>query len=313
MSAVDIRRLDLTLLLVFAELMRHRKLTTVAERLGLTQSSISHSLRRLREAFGDELFLRRANGVDPTSRAQELEPIIREVIELTRKALDRTRRFDPPTASGIVRISMPDHHCAVLSPPLLDAFLRKTPNLQISVRALVRRAALEALAANEIDVALGHLWRLPEGMRAQILFEDGHRVVARKGHPLLRRPLDLERYLAAEHVLVSLDGDLRGVVDRALAQKKLKRKLAAAVPYFLPALAIAARTDLIATVPRRYAEAFAADFQLRLMPPPIAIPSHRVSAVWHERNDKSGLIKWVVEELVALTRPFAEAKRDASS
>ncbi len=306
MSVVDIRRLDMTLLLVFQELMRHRKLTVVAERLGLTQSSISHALRRLREILGDELFLRRANGVEPTSRALELDPTIRDIIELTRKALDRNAALDPAMAAGVIRISMPDHHAAVLVPPLLREMQRETPRLQLVVRPLVRRQALDALLANEIDLALGHLWKLPEGMQARLLFADGYRVAARKGHKLLRGGLSLERYLAAEHVLVSLAGDLQGVVDRALARRHLKRRLVAAVPYFLPALAMVSRTDLLATVPRRYAEAFAGEFDLRLAPVPLALSAYSVSAVWHERNARNRLLAWVVEAIAEVTAPFSE-------
>jgi DNA-binding transcriptional LysR family regulator len=301
MDAVDIRRLDMTLLLVFGELMRERKLTKVAEKLGLTQSTISHSLRRLRDAFGDELFLRRANGVEPTSRAHELEPLIRQVIELTRKALDRTTAFTPGTASGVLRISMPDHHCALMTGPLLKIFRLQAPGLKMSVTPQVRRQALDALAGNEIDLALGFLWRVQEGMHARLLFEDTHAVIARIDHPTIRGAIDLDGFLAADHMLVSLGGDLEGIADRALERRGLKRRLAGAVPYFLPALATVARSDLIATVPRRHAMAFAEDFRLQILDPPIKLNPHRVSAVWHERNATSPLIAWVVEQLVAVT------------
>jgi DNA-binding transcriptional LysR family regulator len=301
MGTVDIRRLDMTLLLVFGELMRERKLTRVAEKLGLTQSTISHSLRRLRDAFGDDLFLRRANGVEPTSRAHELEPTIREIIELARKALDRTVEFTPGTASGVVRISMPDHHCALMTGPLLDIFRRQAPGLKMSIRPQVRRQALDALAANETDLALGYLWRVQEGMRARLLFEDTHVVVARMDHPVIHGTIDLDGFLAADHVLVSLGGDLEGIADRALARRGLKRRLAGAIPYFLPALATVARTDLIATLPRRHAEAFATSFRLQVLAPPIELNPYRVSAVWHERNATNQLIAWVVEQLVGIT------------
>jgi DNA-binding transcriptional LysR family regulator len=301
MDAIDIRRLDMTLLLVFGELMRERKLTKVAEKLGLTQSTISHSLRRLRNAFGDELFLRRANGVEPTSRAHELEPLIRQVIELTRKALDRTTEFVPGTASGVVRISMADHHCALLTGPLLEKLRCQAPDLRISIRPQVRRQALDALAANDIDLALGFLWRVQEAMRARLLFEDTHVVIARKDHPRIRGIIDLDGFLAADHILVSLGGDLEGIVDRALARRGLRRRLTSAMPYFLPALATVSRTDLIATVPRRHARAFAEDFRLQVLDPPIELNPYRVSAVWHERNASSPLIAWVVEQLVHVT------------
>ena len=179
MNEIDIRRLDMTLLLVFSELMRHRKLTIVAHRLGLTQSTISHALRRLRDIFGDELFLRHAGGVEPTARARELETVVRDILEFTRKALDRQTAFAPGTASGVVRIAMPDLHCALMTPPVLDLFRHEAPGLQLSVRPLIRQQALDALAANETDLAIGHFMIGQEGFLSKILFEDHHVVIAR--------------------------------------------------------------------------------------------------------------------------------------
>jgi DNA-binding transcriptional LysR family regulator len=302
MDPVDIRRIDMTLLLVFQELMRHRKLTVVAERLGLTQSTISHSLRRLRDLFGDELFLRRAAGVEPTSRANELEPVIRDIIELARKALDRNEPFAPGRASGVVRIAMPDLHAALLTPQLIALFKRDAPGLQLSVRPLIRQQALDALAANDIDLALGHFLKCQEGLSARILFEDDYVVVARHDHPTIRGAAELDAYVNSDHVLVTLGGDLAGIVDRALARKGLKRRIVAGLPYFMPVLAIVSRTDVIATMPRRHAAAYAADFGLQTLEPPVALRRDRVDVVWHARNAKSGLIQWAVDALVAMTQ-----------
>jgi DNA-binding transcriptional LysR family regulator len=297
MNTIDIRKLDMTLLLVFQEVMRHRKLTAVAERLGLTQSSISHSLRRLRDVFGDELFLRRSNGVEPTARARELEPVVRGVIETLRGAIRIDEPFAPESVRGVVRISMVDHYCALVGAPLLRAIRQSAPNLQLSIRPLVRRAALGALAANDIDLALGLFWKLPKGLRGQKLFEETHRVVARKGHPLIRQKLDLKTFLAAEHLLVSFGGDLEGVVDQALAKLGKQRKLVAAMPFFLPAIATVAKTDLITTVPSRHALAFAETFRLNVYAPPIQIPRYMTGIVWHERNDGNALIRWTIGQL----------------
>jgi DNA-binding transcriptional LysR family regulator len=307
MNEIDIRRLDMTLLLAFAELMRHRKLTVVAERLGLTQSTISHALRRLRDIFDDELFLRHAGGVEPTARAQELEPFVRDILELARKALDRNKAFEAACASGVVRIAMPDHHCALMTRPLIDLFTREAPGLQVSIRPLVRQQALDALAGNEIDLALGHFLKCQEGLSARLLFEDDHVVIARKDHPVIRRKLDLTTFLRVDHMLVTLDGALEGIVDRALVRRGQTRRLVAGVPYFMPALAMVSRTDVIATIPRRHAEAFAADFGLRIFAPPLELPSYRVAVVWHARNAKSGLVQWVVEALAGATGPTRPA------
>ena len=230
MADIDIRRIDMTLLLVFLAVMRRRKLTAAAEELGLTQSTISHALARLRQAFADDLFLRRTYGVEPTNRSLELEPQIRQIVEMLQVALDGGGPFSSVEASGIIRISMPDHYCALMSAPLLRVISMEAPQLQISIRPLVRRAAIEALSSNDVDIALGYFWNLPGSFREKSLFKDDHRVVARIGHPLIGDELDLETYLRVEHALVSLGGDLEGVVDKALAKLGRKRRLVAGLP-----------------------------------------------------------------------------------
>lgn len=297
MNTIDIRKLDMTLLLVFQEVMRHRKLTTVAERLGLTQSSISHSLRRLRDVFGDELFLRRHNGVEPTARARALEPVVRQVIEALRGAIKTDQPFAPENVRGVIRISMADHYCALIGAPLVRGISESAPNLQLSIRPLVRRAALGALGANDIDLALGRFMKLPKGIRGQKLFDETHRLVVRKGHPVIGRTVDMKRFLAVEHILVSLGGDLEGVVDQALAKIGKQRKLVAAMPFFLPAIATVARTDLVTTIPSRHAKVFADTFRLNVLRPPLAIPGYTAAVVWHERNDNNALIRWMIAKV----------------
>lgn len=293
---IELRRLDMTLLLVFDGLLRERKATAVAERLGVTQSSVSHALKRLRDIFGDELFLRRPNGVEPTAQALALAPTIAQILELTRHALGGVAGFDPATAEGTLRIGGLDYHCALLAAPLLARLRQEAPGLTVSFRPAARRDALRALAADELDMALGYFWSLPEEYGAEALFEEGYTVVGRAGHPALRR-LTLERYLQAEHLIVSLEGDLHGVADRALAAQGLSRRVVAAVPFFLPALAAVAGSDMLATLPERLVRSQAARFGLRRARPPIALRSFRVSAVWHRRQARSGRREWLLGQV----------------
>jgi DNA-binding transcriptional LysR family regulator len=293
---IDIRRLDMTLLLVFEGLLRERKATVVAERLGVTQSSVSHALKRLRDAFGDELFLRRPNGVEPTAHALALAPTVSAILELTRQALGGQAAFDPLAAEGTVRIGALDYHCALLAAPLLKRLRQEAPGLTVSFRPAARREALRALAADELDLALGYFWSLPEEYGQEVLFEEGYAVVGRAGHPALRR-LTLPRYLAAEHLIVSLDGELRGVVDRALATLGESRRLVAAVPFFLPALAAVAESDMLATLPERLVRSQAGRFALRRAKPPVALRSFTVGAVWHRRQARSGLREWLLARI----------------
>jgi len=193
---------------------------------------------------------------------------------------------------------MPDHHCALISAPLLDDLRSSAPGLQVLIRPLVRGAALDALLGNDIDLGFGFFWRVPEGLESKVLFTDGHLVISRKGHPILRgRKLTLDNYIKPGHILVSLDGDLEGIVDRALARHKATRTVVAGIPYFLPAIATVATSDLISTVPARHAVAFSKRFDLNVHEAPVELPPYRGVVVWHKRHANNQLIHWFITRL----------------
>ena len=161
----------------------------------------------------------------------------------------------------------------------------------------MRQAALQALEASEVDLALGFFWKIEDRFLSRVLYEDDYAVVARDGHRGIRKRLTLEAYLNACHIVVSFDGSVSGIVDRVLARDGHSRKLVAAVPFFTTALATVARSDLIATVPRRLAETLAPLFGVQILEPPIMIRPYRVLVVWHERHDKSALHSWIIAEI----------------
>jgi DNA-binding transcriptional LysR family regulator len=293
----ELRRLDMGLLLVFAETMRHRKLTRVAEQLGQTQSSISHALGRLRDIFGDPLFVRRPNGVEPTERAIALEPRIADILDLTRSALSKATTFDPASASDTVRIAAQDYHCALFAAPLAAACAARAPGLRMSFRPLARTAASAVMAAAEVDLVIGFNPRADARFMVQLLVEQGYAVVARHGHPRVATDLTLPAYLRERHLLVSYRGDARGIVDTLLAQRGLSREVVMTLPYYLPALAAVAGSDLIATVPQRLAEAHGTQFGLQVIEPPLTIRRFAISVVRHRRHATSTLLDWVVEKM----------------
>lgn len=300
MSDIDIRRLDFSLLLVFLELVHHRKSTRVAERLGLTQSSISHALGRLRAIFGDELFVRRQTGLEPTARALELEPEIRAIVEMARQAVSGDAKFDPASAEGTVRVGAFDYDCALFAPALVARMRELAPGLTVSFRPFVRRPALDALASGDLDLALGYFWGAAPGITIEPLFEETYTVITRLGHRLGKLPsLSLEAFTAAEHVLVSYDGDSSGIVDKSLQRLGRSRQVVATVPFFFPALALVSTTDVIATVPRRLALGYAEAFGLRSFEPPLPIRPFQVSLAIHRRRSGSASIAWLASQLRA--------------
>lgn len=312
MKNVDLRRLDMGLLLVFAETMRLRRLTAVAGRLGQTQSAISHALARLRDLTGDPLFLRRPYGVEPTARALALEPAVTAILDLAREALGGPSPFDPKTALGEVRIAAQDYHCALFAAPLIARCEAEAPGLRLSFLPLVRRQALDALEAGEVQLAIGFIRWPGERILATALFDQDYAVVARTGHPRLAGLTDLDAYAAERHLLVSQTGDRRGVVDDVLAEAGKSREVAAALPYYLAVLATVATTDLIATVPRRLAERYAETFRLAAIEPPVAVRRFTLSLFRHRRDAANQMLDWIADALAKAGRCDTSARSRAS-
>jgi DNA-binding transcriptional LysR family regulator len=296
---IALRRLDLTVLLVFLGLMRHRKAVDVAAHMGLTQSAISHSIKRLRDIFDDPLFLRRPAGMEPTAVAIALEPKIRRAVETLSEALTTETQFDPTAEAGVIQIGAYDNEMATLVPGLLQRARAAAPGLRFAIRSLGRQAALAALEAGELDLALGFIWDLPDRFQADPIHEEGYAVVMRADHPLTGANWGLEAFCAADHLVVSPAGDLTGVVDQALERIGRARRVAASVPLFFPALATVASSDMIATLPGRLVAAHAARFGLVIRQPPLTIRPFTVAAIRHQRNAKSAKHDWLLAMLTA--------------
>lgn len=294
---IELRRLDLTVLLVFVNLMRLRKASDVADHMGLTQSSISHSIKRLRDAFGDPLFLRTPKGMEPTAVALGLEPKIRSVVETLSQAISVPVAFDPASSTEVIRIGAYDNEMTTLVPELLRIVRHHAPGMRVSILPLGRRPALDALDQGDIDLALGFAWNVPGSISKTELYEESYSVVMRAGHPLSAGKITLKTYLSAEHLIVSPRGDLFGIVDEELAKLGRDRHVAMSVPQFLPALAIVATTDLIATLPARLARSQSTRYGLAVFEPPLKIRTFTVSALVHERNANSPMHRWVIAAL----------------
>jgi DNA-binding transcriptional LysR family regulator len=302
MSDIDklkLRRLDLSMLMIFVGLMRHRKATVVAENMGLTQSTISHALRRLRETLEDELFLRRPQGLEPTAFAIAIEPAVRQAIAALESALAGPAPFDPQSAQTTFRLATSDLELATFVPALIEQLRRTAPQTRLLARALTRKDAKRALEEGEIDAALGYFWSPEDAFILTTLKKENYRLVARAGHPIFKARNRLAAYCAADHVIVSFAGDFRGIVDRALAERNLARRVAVSVPFFFPALASLSGTELVATLPSSLVVPFAEPFGLSHAEPPLAVRSFDIGLLIHTRNARNTALVWLRDQLVA--------------
>jgi DNA-binding transcriptional LysR family regulator len=297
---VQFRRLDIGLLLVFEEVLRTGKLTSASQKLGLTQSAISHALSRLRDIFGDPLFLRRSQALVPTQRALALHEPIAQALGALRSAVIEAREFSPARIDRLFQIVAFDASIASLAPRLLARLAREAPKATLAVRSLSDAEARKAVREGRADLALGVFDSPEPGLAAISLGSERFAIVARKDHPLFLEGLTLETWLATDHIIVSAAGDLAGAIDPMLAARGLSRRTRAALPQFLAAFATVAAGDTTAAVPASLANAYAGPFGLAVYPPPIDLPTFELVILRRGLDAPDPALDWLVQLMVAL-------------
>jgi DNA-binding transcriptional LysR family regulator len=258
----QIRRLDGGLLLVFRELLRTRRASTVAERLGLSPSAISHALSRLRDLFGDQLFVRRPHGFEPTKRAVELGPKIEALIELTAQAISPDGGFDPARSKRRFNIGAPEFVTALIGATLINRLRDIAPSVTFTVTHVAEEDAFKVLRQGDVDLAVGRFGAPRPGYVTERLFEDRYCIVARQGHSRAKPGLSYRDWRDIGHVFAGSASETAS--DKA--EGEVVRL--ASVPHWLTVLVLTASTDAIATVPRRLAERHAGKLGLQVLDPP---------------------------------------------
>jgi len=229
MTEIDIRRIDIPLLLILRELARERRTTVVANHFRLSQSAVSHALGRLRDVLKDPLFVRRSNGLEPTARCLEYLPKVERLIGLAHELVEGNAAFDPAKTTRAFTLAGHDMILARIMTPLIARVRGEAPRARIGFRAAAGAKALEHLERREVDIAFGTFGKLPNSLIAERLIKESFKVIARKNHPALRRRLDLKRYLALDHLLVSFEAGYVGRIDHALRQQGLSRNVVASL------------------------------------------------------------------------------------
>jgi len=298
---------DLNLLRVLDVLLRTRGVTRAAAELGLTQSGVSRALRRLRDHFGDPLLVRRGRQMVPTAVALELAAPVGRLLADAELLFVSGRGFDPATAQWTVRIGSPDYSEHILLPGLLERVMQTAPG--VDVHMVHTRVDPEPLLQGRVDFMLGVSGVLDgPDLVATHLFDDTLCCVVRADHPVVRTGLDLDRYLALDHILIAPGGRPGGPVDTALARLGRPRRVRAQVSGFTSPLPLLARTDSIVTMLRRFAEPLAAPWGLALLPPPIELPGFSMSSYWPAHRRTEPAHRWfrgVLEQTAAGLRALS--------
>lgn len=303
MSQINLAGIDLNLLVVFDALVAEGHATRAAERVGLTQSAVSHALNRLRALFGDPLFVRSPRGMTPTPAALEAAPAIRSILQQVEGVLSRERSFDPATSTRRFTIGLSDYAAFVLLPELAARIERDAPRTSLIVRNTSHGTGLGMIEDGTVELVAGNFPDPPAHMREQLLYEEAFICAGRVDHPALGATLDLDTYVSLRHLQVSTRGDPFGVVDQVLRARSVRRTVAVTVGHFLMAPLMVAASNLVATEPRRLFTPLAGRPPLALIAPPIEIPPFRVVQTWHARHDADpghGWLRRLVAEVGAL-------------
>ncbi|VVE12245.1 LysR family transcriptional regulator [Pandoraea aquatica] len=302
---MDLHAVDLNLLVVFQHLYNARRVSRVAEALGVTQPAVSNSLARLRKLFNDELFIRTSRGMLPTPMATELAEPVAAALDALHGVFNRQLAFDPATSQRAFQIAMTDIGEVHFLPKLMHALGERAPGITIST---VRNTAVnlrEEMAAGQVDLAVGHLPDLSAEFFQRRLFRQKYVCMFRPGHPLDRvttsarskktpmARMTREDFERAEQVMVVAAGTGHGQVDEFMARAHVQRNIRLRVPHFVALADILHATDLIATVTEKFAQRSAQHFGLRYVDHPLDIPDVQINLFWHARYHREPASQWM--------------------
>lgn len=300
-DAMELKDVDLNLLVVFHRLLAERSVSKVAETLGLSQPAVSNALARLRRLMNDELFVRTPRGMEPTPFAQAMAATVAQALDLLHGAVNRQSAFDPATVRRAFTIGMTDIGEIYFLPRLMGELARLAPGIAVST---VRNAAInlkDEMEAGHVDLALGLLPQLKAGFFRRRLFTQRYVCMFRKGHAFERMPMTLADFSAADHVVVVSAGTGHGKVDELLLRSGVRRGVRLTVPHFVAVGHILQQTDMVATVPERLAQALAEPFGLAFVPHPAPLPDIAIHVFWHARHRKDPANEWLRGLIVRLS------------
>lgn len=303
------RNLDLNLLKVFDAIIRERNVLRASEAISLSPSAVSHALGRLRVLLKDELFVRTVAGMEPTVRALEMAPLVRDALVTIERAVG-PREFDPGLTDRQFCIAATDHMTAVILPNLLRAMSNLAPHASVTVLPASRIDLTAQIDVGRVDIALGSFSSIPHRLREQVLFEERDMMVVDINHPLAGTEIGLEDLSNLPLLVVSTSGSEDGLLsERGLTRRTEmfdRKALTAAFnsigkrpefkivqPHFLAVPSLLTGSEIAAIVPVTLAKLFRQSGSAYPSELPWKSPPRAVQMVWHERHTHDPGHEWL--------------------
>ena len=286
------KTIDTRLLQVFNEIYAKKSVSSAALALGLPQPAVSIALSKLREHFGNPLFVRTSNGMTPTPLGTELIEPVRSALNAVSAVVDFSTHFDPSTSKRVFKIAMTDISQLILLPKLWERLRLTAPSVGIDVFPLSNDTP-QLLESGAVDLALGYVPELEAGFYQQRLFSQHFVCMVSQSHPRIQGKLKLKQYLQEDHAAIVSSGAAPKIIDETLHAMGKERRIALRIPHFLGASFVVELTDLLITIPQRLAEVLQGRGAYVIYPVPFAIPTYEVKQHWHERYHHDAASRWL--------------------
>lgn len=301
-------RFDLNLLLALEALLAERHVTRAAERLYVSQPTMSGMLQRLREHFDDELLVRIGREMQPTPKAKALYEPLRDVLITVRGLMESQPTFEPATARRTFRLLLSDYATVVFLPSVMRHLGKAAPHIQLACEAISANS-YESMESGEADFVIApDDWRLMGALRQNEtlhslpLFKDRFVCVTCADNPLVSDQLSLADFCRLPHAVTRFGGDAMTVEEAALRRAEIDFEAAIVTPHFSSLLSLLPGTQLIATVQQRLLDALGAALRLKTFEPPVTIPALNEGLLWHPRNDYDPAHTWLRHVLIDIAR-----------
>ena len=296
---MHISRVDLNLFIVFEAIYAEGSVTRASLKLNLTQPAISHALGRLRLMFDDPLFVRQGHLMVSTPLARSIIEPVRHSLRGFEVTLNKLNRFDPASTEKEFTLALRDVLESTVLPPLMVALEQDAPHARVAAVQVDRRELEGELQAGTLDCAIDVLLPLAPDIRHARILADRTLVVARRGHPRLQGGITLDQYLAEEHILASSRRKGPGIEDFELSRLGMQRKIRLRCQHYFAACRVVSQTDLLLTMPERYARVANQQFDNQLLPLPLEMPAWDVYLYWHANVEDDPANRWLRERLTA--------------
>lgn len=302
-KSINLRSVDLNLLVLFDALMSERHVTRAANKIGVSQSAMSNALSRLRYVFKDELLIRTSRGMEPTPRALELGEATGAILRQTMQLMISDIEFDPANSHRNFVARMSDLASSFILPPLMERMSRVSPGVTLDIVHLSLESMIKALEGDELDIAVSIGFSGETALCSQVLFVDRVVCVMRENHPLSAGELTVDQFLSCGHIRVTLSPTDYRFVDSVLAKQCQRRNVQMNVPHWSVVPQIVRHSDLVAVMSERAALQMANQATV-IRELPFPTDEFTWTLYWHKRYDQSPSHQWLRDQIRAVTGTF---------